>query len=67
MSRLNNHLDDDHTLAAFLAGTLPEMHRRQLVARLAEDRDLRELLVMASELYRCASEAPVNRLHEVAA
>jgi hypothetical protein len=66
MSRLHDPIDD-YVLASFLAGTLPELRRRELVARLAVDRDLRELLIMASDLYRIGREAPVERFHDVAA
>lgn len=41
---------DDATLAAFIAGTLPADRREAVVARLAQDEHLREVLRMACEL-----------------
>lgn len=40
---------DEYTLAAFIAGTLPEQRRSEVVAYLAENADARELLHMAYE------------------
>ncbi|MDX1547357.1 MAG: hypothetical protein R3247_10235 [Rhodothermales bacterium] len=49
---------DEYTLAAFLAGTLPEDRRAEVLAYLAEHDDARELLCMAEEALAVA-EAPV--------
>ncbi|MFQ5569320.1 MAG: hypothetical protein ACE5G0_06570, partial [Rhodothermales bacterium] len=49
---------DEYTLAAFLAGTLPEARRREVAAYLAENADARELLCMAQEALE-ASQQPV--------
>lgn len=40
---------DEHALAAFIAGTLPEEERARLTLRLAHDAEARELLRMACE------------------
>ena len=42
---------DDYTLAAFMAGTLPEQRRAEVIAYLANNADARELLKMACEAY----------------
>ncbi|QXD16450.1 hypothetical protein GQ464_005735 [Rhodocaloribacter litoris] len=48
---------DDQTLAAFMAGTLPVHRRREVVAQLARDPELRELLQMACEALEAARQA----------
>lgn len=40
---------DQHTLAAFLAHTLPEQERSNVVAYLIADHDARELVSMAAD------------------
>ncbi len=40
---------DDHTLASFMAGTLPVERRREVASQLAKDENARELLHMAYE------------------
>lgn len=45
---------DEHTLAAFLAGTLPDSRRKEVTDYLAHNRDAREVLHMASEALRAA-------------
>ena len=45
---------DDYTLAAFLAGELPERERRTVAASLVADQDAREILHMACEALSAA-------------
>lgn len=47
---------DEYTLAAFMAGSLPEPRRREVVAFLSENADARELLCMAQEALDVAME-----------
>lgn len=51
---------DEYTLAAFLAGTLPEDRRREVVAFLSENADARELLCMAHEALEAAQQPVVE-------
>jgi hypothetical protein len=51
---------DEYTLAAFLAGTLPEDRRREVLAFLSENADARELLCMAHEALEAAQQPVVE-------
>jgi hypothetical protein len=58
---------DEHTLAAFLAGTLTETRRREVAAYLDGDPEARDVLRMASEALQAArSEEPAGRSSLVA-
>ena len=48
MSRTSEHVDE-HILAAYLSGRLPEGLRREIVAYLASNDEARELLIMAED------------------
>ena len=50
---------DEYTLAAFLAGNLPEKERAQVLAYLAASEDARELLCMAQDALE-AADAPAR-------
>lgn len=51
---------DEHTLAAFIAGTLPKHRRDEVVTYLAGNSDARELLQMAYEALEAAQDAEVE-------
>lgn len=49
---------DEHTLAAFFAGTLSHQRRDAVMAHLADDEDALELALMAREALEAAFPAP---------
>lgn len=54
---------DEHTLAAFIAGTLPKNRREEVIAYLAGNSDAREVLKMAYDALEAAQE--VNQSGDV--
>lgn len=55
-----NQVIDEYTLAAFIAGSLTEQRRAEVVAYLADNADARELLHMAYEALEAARATPAD-------
>lgn len=65
MEQVNNPIDD-YTLAAFIAGTLPEKRRAEVISYLAQNEEARELLRMAYQAMDVAGDIPVVEIKKVA-